>query len=1543
MFYPLPQVLMKRIFANGWALLLVLAISAFAPLAEAKRINTKVNNKQSAVRLFEPFTASRQLTKRLDSVSKAYLLTMPNATAFAELIKDRPLNVNISIPTKDGDLVAELGVSNFMSPDVKFTVRDENGVKPLAYQKGLHYQGQFAGDPTSHIAISFFANGQIIGVAFSAKPGGNLVIGRLETKGVPFTERPVVIYDDQDLKVHNNFMCGTTDEFEPEKSNKGGLMPNYKNEVEKGVAANCKTITNYWEAGFTMYVAQGSSSVTTTNHLTAIFNVVNQLYNIEQLHHTLSRVQINTASDATRTTTSNTVLDDFSARQAGGFAENLAHYFTAQEGLGGLAYVDILCRSQANLRTGMSDLDLDIASLPAYSWDSEVTTHEMGHNCGSRHTQWCGWNKGGGVIGNIDSCYATEAAAGSTACYTGTPVARIGTIMSYCHLNGSIDLANGFGPLPGATIRAEFAGASCLSGVAAPTLASTGSTSTCLGETVNLSVNTVAGATYLWSGPNGYTANTASISRTNLASTGIGTYTVQVTVNNCTYTARPVLIAQSCVTLTNPSKVASLCVGDNLPFAATLNGVAQAGTSMAVQLSNASGSFASPTVLGTFTNTSSINTSLTGTSSIGAGSYRLRVVTSHRGTSYTNVLPLAVSVVARTAAPTTPSAQSLCGSGPVTFTAPVNTFAKQWFSPLGSQVSTASSYTTPTLNASANYTYVQTETATASVGKTTATGGSNRSVASSFGNWLRVFRTMRITGFTVNADAAGTGTINLLDSATKSLAATANYSYNSGNTNVTGLSITLQPGVYLMSGSATANLYRTNSGGGYPYSVAGVCEMLGADNGGPPNFSTSFVYWYYNIQLSYTRCPSSPVTYAATVTNLSTPTVSPAGPLQISGPTVLTAPAGFSYLWSNSATTQSITVSTAGSYSVRTIQAGCTSTSSAAVVVTLAAAPTYVWNGTGAFSTAANWSSNTVPSGLTAADTIYINSGTCTLDQNRSYPNVVVRAGGTLALGAFGLTTSATFRNLGTVSSAAAGVLTIGQGTARSLGTTTLPNIILGSTGNVTVIGGFRATTSMRCNNTITLSGAADKLTLGASATGSASYHASSNASFVGNATQFVHEVWLDPSKAGAAGGWYFLGNSINTMAVSQFGVGNTFASNTFNNAVPTGSSLYLYDPTNGVWPSNQGWVKTTANATLSRGQGARVWVSRARILAGVLTFTGFPDNTTVNRSMLYCAAGCTYGTTNGYNLVGNPFASSLDWDLVTKNQMVNSVAVWRQDRLQYTSYVNGVGVNGGSNLIARGQAFFVQALNGSGSLSITTAAISTVGTTFYRQASVDNLVKVSVLEGGQMQDEIAVRLTNTATDGFDNQLEAPKIMGNNTNIYSTGLGSTQYAIQARTLPIANDLVRIPVLLDAVRQGQMLHFAGLASLTNGLSVYLTHPTFAQPIQLTEGMDLPLTAAMGTGLELVFGQSSPTTIGANLERQTAFSLQPNPATSVVQVRSAGQVMQQVEVIDAVGKVVLTLRPDQTEANIDLDQLSPATYLVRVTGTAGVSNKKLVVVR
>lgn len=122
------------------------------------------------------------------------------------------------------------------------------------------------------------------------------------------------------------------------------------------------------------------------------------------------------------------------------------------------------------------------------------------------------------------------------------------------------------------------------------------------------------------------------------------------------------------------------------------------------------------------------------------------------------------------------------------------------------------------------------------------------------------------------------------------------------------------------------------------YTVAtGGTAIAGETNAAfaTPPLTSSTTYY---VAVNNGNCESSRAATTATINSVpAKPIVSASGPVSFcSGQSVtLSAPAGFTYLWSNSATTQQITVSAAGSFTVVVSDANCSSVPSDPAVVTV--------------------------------------------------------------------------------------------------------------------------------------------------------------------------------------------------------------------------------------------------------------------------------------------------------------------------------------------------------------------------------------------------------------------------------------------------------------------------------------------------------------------------------------------------------------------------------------------------------------------------------
>lgn len=124
----------------------------------------------------------------------------------------------------------------------------------------------------------------------------------------------------------------------------------------------------------------------------------------------------------------------------------------------------------------------------------------------------------------------------------------------------------------------------------------------------------------------------------------------------------------------------------------------------------------------------------------------------------------------------------------------------------------------------------------------------------------------------------------------------------------------------------------------------------------------------------------------------------------------------------------------------------------------------------------------------------------------------------------------------------------------------------------------------------------------------------------------------------------------------------------------------------------------------------------------------------------------------NGWNLIGNPYPSGLDWNSVMLPVNVEpTVYYWDEEDLIYKTYTQNVG-GSGSTFIPPTQGFFVHA-TANDVFSFTNDARVHDGQGLFYKSYQDNLV---ILAAGN--DEAWILMDNAATSGFDPMFDAYKM-----------------------------------------------------------------------------------------------------------------------------------------------------------------------------------------
>jgi hypothetical protein len=414
-------------------------------ISEKKQLNAKFDD----IKLFD-FKSADAKSMGLDKYVKSCTQLTLKKEILKSLINSQKENLEFQIPVSGKEtLTLELTKVKILSDNFKVNYITEQGKVTADFTPGIYYNGIIKGKPKTHAAISFFEN-SVMGII--ADETGNYNLGPVNED---YTSENYLYYNESDLSVKNNFKCAVDDYGKMRHDKKSNPNINYNGD---NITAR-QPVSVYFVADYQMYLDKGSN---TSTYITGLFNEVAAIYQNEYLPVTISSIDVYTSADPYRNmTTSDAILIAFSDNMKDNFTGDFAHLLsTRNENFGGISWINSICQnydpSSHFARTSFSGIDKTFLQFPTYSWTVTVVTHEMGHSFGSMHTHACWWPVTSSRIGQIDSCYTSE-----ESCTSVTRMNNSGTIMSYCHLNGEIDFYNGFGSMPGDTIRLRYNQSSC--------------------------------------------------------------------------------------------------------------------------------------------------------------------------------------------------------------------------------------------------------------------------------------------------------------------------------------------------------------------------------------------------------------------------------------------------------------------------------------------------------------------------------------------------------------------------------------------------------------------------------------------------------------------------------------------------------------------------------------------------------------------------------------------------------------------------------------------------------------------------------------------------------------------------------------------------------------------------------------------------------------------------------------------------------------------------------------------------------------------------
>lgn len=550
----------------------------------------------------------------------------------------------------------------------------------------------------------------------------------------------------------------------------------------------------------------------------------------------------------------------------------------------------------------------------------------------------------------------------------------------------------------------------------------------------------------------------------------------------------------------------------------------------------------------------------------------------------------------------------------------------------------------------------------------------------------------------------------------------------------------------------------------------------------------------------------------------------------------------------SSATGQvNLAASVPGSYTVTNTIAPSGGCGEVAATGTISIISDFLWTGAGGtdWNNAGNWSCGLIPDQTNSVqipdvpNKTVLNAGSPGIVYNLVIDNgsSLVVTGNIIRVSGI-ITNNGTFNVTdGTVEMNGIVAQTIGNGVFSS---NTVRDLIINNPGGVTLLGPLNITGSVAGTNGNLASDG--YLTLISTAAGTAFVDGAGTGNITGNVTmqRYLPSVY----------GYKYVSSPFQAATVGEFGDDMNLAS--------TFPLFYRYDEAR----TSSGWVSYVNVANILnplQGYSANFGVAGT---PGTVDISGVVNNGPLSVTLLN--NNNTY--TKGFNLVGNPYPSAIDWDAAgwTKTIIDDAVYYFRASTTDqyggtYSSYVNGISTAPGiaTNIIPSMQGFFVHVSDGTypvtGTLSLDNSVrVNDRTHSFLKSAEASERfllrATASFTDDTASSDPTVIYFTMGASPEFDKSLDALKLLNTDmrvANVYSMLNGGTRLSVNA--LPESADTtLLVPLGLRTNRDGEVIFsIMDLENLPRGVRVYFRDRATGANINMLPDRDYKVVLAART--------------------------------------------------------------------------------------------------
>src|ERR1035437_310815 len=322
---------------------------------------------------------------------------------------------------------------------------------------------------------------------------------------------------------------------------------------------------------------------------------------------------------------------------------------------------------------------------------------------------------------------------------------------------------------------------------------------------------------------------------------------------------------------------------------------------------------------------------------------------------------------------------------------------------------------------------------------------------------------------------------------------------------------------------------------------------------------------------------------------------------------------------------------------------------------------------------------------------------------------------------------------------------------------------------------------------------------------------------------------------------WHYISSPVSSLSTDVF-------AGTTKNIARYDEKLITNNQDNG-WVASNGFIYSTGQfgtgfSNLDVGYGYNHFYVDNHTYDLIGTFNN--NDVTVNLAYNSILSTPDYPNAQGFNLLGNPFPSCLDWNQISSTITDPSIsqAIYFNKSGGVASFNNGVGTNGGTNTIPPMQGFFVKTYASGKTITLLSSArVHSVTQTRYKKGlEIIPLVRLKI-EDPLNSDDAVVRFDDKATTGIDNAFDAYKFSknGSSVDIWTTTGGAD---LSINGLPFPNPSVEIPVSFYSNAAGNLKITGSQIDGLENYSVTLTDNVTNTTIDLKTNPSLSFAAPGG---------------------------------------------------------------------------------------------------